>query len=88
MLDKIVSYMFLFAIATGLNACSDAIPQVQLLDSATRSDNVPDTTGSSNLSATTLLQSPSVKIRSRISYVGLQETLTNNEVVIKGKVRQ
>jgi len=45
-------------------------------------------TSTSNLTPTQELAGTGVKIKGRVSYVGLQQTLSNGPVQIKGKIVQ
>lgn len=80
--------LFLLLSSGGLVGCGNAIPQVDFLKSISLQQGGKMISSTSSLSPTQEITGPSVKIKGRVSYVGLQKTISNGSIQIKGKITE
>ncbi len=87
-MSKHFNMLILSLSSVSLVGCGNAIPQVDFLKSINSQQGGKMATSTSNLTPTQELAGTGVKIKGRVSYVGLQQTLSNGPVQIKGKIVQ
>jgi hypothetical protein len=80
---KLILILLFTVFAAG---CGDATPKVDFLNSNILKKDIPGVPGSSNLTPTQELTNGTVNIKSRVSYVGTQTTLSGGGVTIQGKI--
>lgn len=66
--------------------CGNADPQVDFLNYINFEKKAPDVPSTSNLTPTQELTGTGIKLKGRVSYIGLQNTISSGDVQIKGKI--
>jgi hypothetical protein len=66
--------------------CGNSIPQVDFFNSVNIEKKIPAANGTSNLTPTQELTGTGLKLKSRVSYVGAQQVISNGNVQIHGKI--
>ena len=68
--------------------CGDATPNVVFLEPIIFENKIPQVSGTSNLTPTQELAGTGIRVKGRVSYVGLQNTIYGANVKIIGKIAQ
>lgn len=85
---KLSLHFIILTFVLSLAGCGDAIPKVDFLNSNGDSKKLPEVAGTSNLTPTQEMSGGGYKVRSRVSFVGLQNTLYGTGVKLSGKISQ
>jgi hypothetical protein len=81
-----LNVLLVFLVSACAFGCGDAKPQVAFLETIGSKNNIPKIPGTSNLSLTTDLTGTGYILKSRVSYIGAQTSLSGGNYKINGKI--